>query len=186
MDFIIPIAHAATEAATHAAPDTSIVGLFGLNAKVFIAQLINFAIVLFVLWKWVFGPITKKLDDRASMIEKSVQDAETIAKEKQEFQKWRQQEISSARVEAARIITDSKTEAEAVKNEVLEVTKSEQRKIIADTQEELRKEKNKAVNEAKNEVATMVVSATEKILKGKLSPEEDFELVKKSIKEVIK
>ncbi|MBL8031980.1 MAG: hypothetical protein JNK33_06710, partial [Candidatus Doudnabacteria bacterium] len=68
----IEVAHA-SEAATGQA---SGLGSLGLNAKLFIAQLVNFSIIFFVLWRWVFKPITRHLQERTTRIEQSLQDAE--------------------------------------------------------------------------------------------------------------
>src|SRR5262245_53133970 len=62
-----------------------VLGMLGINWKLFIAQLINFGIVLFVLWKWVFKPVSSGLEARTTRIEKSLQDATQLEQAKKEF-----------------------------------------------------------------------------------------------------
>ena len=157
---------------------------FNLNAQLFIAQLINFAVVLFVLWKFAFKPITKKLTERTERIEKSLNDAERITKEKAEFEKWRQEEMSKARTEASAVITQAQTDANKVKDSTLHQTKEEQQKLIDQAKKQIEQEKNSQLQSAKAELADLVTMATEKVLRQKLDGKKDAELIKESIKSI--
>jgi len=53
-----------------------LISTFHIEWQLIIAQLVNFAIVLFVLWKFAYNPILKTLNDRTKKIEKGVKDAE--------------------------------------------------------------------------------------------------------------
>src|SRR5574340_228833 len=94
--FLIPVAYAAEEAASEAS-NQGLAGTLGINWKLFIAQLVNFGIILAVLWKWVFIPVAKNLAARTEKIEKSLNDADRIAREKEEFAKWREAEMTKVR-----------------------------------------------------------------------------------------
>ncbi len=115
---IIHIAKAA-EVANEAA-QAGPVQLFGLNWKLFLAQLINFSVVLFVLWKWVFRPVAKGLADRTTKIENSLAEAERIAAERETFDSWKDKEMAQVRQEANQIIVEAKAAAEkGAKNSVV-------------------------------------------------------------------
>jgi len=62
------------EAAQAAGP----IGAFGLNGKIFVAQLVNFGLVLLVLWRFAYRPIVNMLEARSEKIEKSVKEAEAF------------------------------------------------------------------------------------------------------------
>ena len=53
----------------------------GIDWKIFLAQLVNFGIVFFVLKKFAFSPIQKLLKERQSKIEKGLDDAARSASE---------------------------------------------------------------------------------------------------------
>ena len=169
--------------AAHAEKDTGIVGMFGLNWKLFLAQLVNFGIILFVLWKWVFGPVTKGLSDRTEKIESSLADAEKIAKDRETFDTWKQGEIGTVRTEASAIITAAKLDAEALKQSTLEQTKADQAKLIASAQTKLEQEKQAMLESVKGELAELVVSATSAVLKQKLDPKKDGALIEEALKQ---
>lgn len=173
----------ATDAEHSEELDPGVVGLFGLNWKLFLAQLINFGIVLFVLWKWVWKPVTSGMEARTKKIEDSLNNADRITKEKEEFEVWKNAEMTKARTEATAIISGAKTDAEQVKNQILEKTKQEQQEIVAKTQAELNNQKTKVLAEAQSEIAGLVVQATEKLLRSKLDTKTDQKLINSALKE---
>lgn len=174
----------AQEAVSQATASPSVAAMFGLNVKLFIAQLINFAIVLFVLWKWVFRPVAKGMTERANKIDASLAEAKRIAEEKQSFDSWKDAEVGKVRQEASVIISQAKTEAESLKSKILQDTKDEQQRVVEQTKAQLENEKAKAVNEIKGEIAGIVVTATEKILREKMTGPKDQELVQQTLKSV--
>jgi len=178
---LIHIARAATEAAAQEASSGGVIGTLGLNLKLFIAQLINFGIIVLILWKWVFNPVARKLTERTEKIEKSLNDADRINKEKQEFEAWREQEMSKARKQANEIITASQTESIKVKDQILQETKMQQEQLAKQAKQQIQMEKEKSLQSIKNDVADMVTQAAEKILRGKLDDKKDKELIKNSL-----
>lgn len=168
------------------AEDTGIVGMFGLNWKLFLAQLVNFGIILFVLWKWVFGPVTKGLSDRTKKIEDSLTDAQKIAEERETFDSWKNGEVGKVRTEAAGILTQAKVDAEKLKQATLDQTKDEQAKLIASAQTKLEQEKQAMLASVKGELAELVVAATENLLKQKLDPKKDTALVEEALQQAKK
>ncbi len=163
--------------------DEGIVGMFGLNWKLFLAQLVNFGIVLFVLWKWVFKPVTKGLSDRTEKIEGSLVEAERIMKDRETFESWKQGEMSTVRTEATAIITQAKETAESLKADTLKTTADEQNNLIEQAKKRLEQEKTAMMESAKSELADIVVQATSTILKTKIDPVKDKQLIDDALKQ---
>lgn len=179
--FIIPIARAAEEAAPASSGG---IATLGLNVKFFIAQLINFGILLLIFWKWILPNVTKAMQARTERIEKSLFDADRIEKEKKEFDVWRQAEMGKARQEASSIVTSAQTEAGKAKQAIIDQTKIDQQKLVDQAKTQIESEKNKSISEAKSELADLVTNATEKILRHKLDGMADQELIKESLANV--
>jgi F-type H+-transporting ATPase subunit b len=164
-------------AAPAAAEAPSGIAALGLNVKLFAAQLINFAVVLFVLWKWVFTPVAKNLEARTKRIENSLADAQNIDKQKIEFSQWKDKEMAEARKQAAEIIAKSEKETTAIKQKALDQTKLEQEHLITQAKQQIGQEKDQSLKDIKSEVADMVTNAAEKILKQKLDGKQDEKLI---------
>ncbi|MBI2990166.1 MAG: F0F1 ATP synthase subunit B [Candidatus Magasanikbacteria bacterium] len=186
----IDIAYAASEASAKAAEygggaelePSGIAGSLGLDLKLFIAQLINFAIVLFILWKFVFKPVASKLSERTEKIEKALKNADLMSKEKESFGVWKKQEMVETKKQAAEIIAVARVEAEGAKEQALFDTKEEQKKLVAQAKVLIEKEKDKALREAKSEIGEMVILATEKLLGQKCDEKADRKLVSELVK----
>jgi len=184
MQIIIPVAHAAQEAVNAKAGSGDVLGKLGIDIKLFLAQLLNFGIVLFVLSKYVFGPVSKRLQERTEKIDTALRDAEKIEQEKEEFSQWKQEEMIKARKEASEIINKAQTEALQVKDGVLAQTKTEQEKLISQAQVHISEQEKKMLSDVKGEVADMVTQAAEKVLRHKLSSASDKKLIEESINSI--
>jgi F-type H+-transporting ATPase subunit b len=170
--------------AQDASQSTSPVAVLGLNWELFIAQLINFAVILFILWKWVFTPVAKKLQERTDRIEKAMSDANTTEKEKQEFAKWKEQEMVKVRTQATAIVTEAETQGVKAKDAIMAQAKVEQQKMVEDGKKQIEQEKNQQLQAAKGELADMITNATEKIIRQKLDKTKDQELIKEVLKSI--
>jgi F-type H+-transporting ATPase subunit b len=198
-DIIIQAGQAATQAAVEnketvqAAAETvseaghaeeGLLGTLGINWKLFLAQLFNFGVILFILWKWVFGPVANKLQHRTDRIEKAMNDAQTITREKEEFMIWKQNAVNEARKEASLIVGSAQTEAVKVKEQILQQAKEDQIKLVEQARSQIEQDKQEALRSAKAEIADMVTSASEKILRKKLDDKGDRELISEVLKSV--
>lgn len=165
--------------------DGGVLGTLGINVYYFVAQLFNFGVILFIMWKWVFPAVTRALVARSLRIEKSLVDAERIQKEKAEFEVWREQEMVKTREEASLILKETKEKAEQLEALVLHRTKDEQEKIFATAKLKISEEEQQAVARAKQELAGLVVQATQSILEEKLDAQRDQGVIKKALKQIL-
>jgi F-type H+-transporting ATPase subunit b len=183
LDILIPVARAA-EGAAKAEQESGILGKLGIHGELFIMQLINFAIILAVLWKWVFPAVAKKLQERSERIEKAMLDAQTITREKTEFDAWKQEEMSKVRKEAAELVAQAQREAVRSKEEILAATKIDQEKMITQAKAHIEEEEKRMLSDAKAHLADLVVGASEKILRAKLDKASDKKLIEESLQHV--
>lgn len=139
-------------------------GTLGINLKIFIAQLVNFLVVLLVLWKWAYTPIVKMLEKRSETIEKSLQDAEQIEKRLADLEGERQSVINEAREEASKIVEQAKVDAETRREDMLNKAKGEVESIVASGKSQLQQEKEAMLRQARDGMVEIAVAASQKIL----------------------
>lgn len=178
------IAHAASAPAAEGT--AGVIGTLGISWKLFLAQLLNFTIILFVLWRFMFKPISQKLTERTAKIDKALKDAEDIEQERLNFSEWKEKEIANAKEEAFEITQSAKREAERIRAEILEKTKNEQAEVVKLAKEEIHQEAENSVKEIKQEIAGLVIGATEKVLQEKLDPAKDKQIIKDAITKTLK
>ena len=152
------------------------IGTLGINLKIFLAQLFNFAIVLLVLWKWAYKPIVKIIEERQEKIEKSVKQAGEIEKRVVEIEKEQQVVMTTAKSEAAKMLDDVRTTAEDRKKILLEKAKEEVRSVVAQGKLQLQAEKVQMIQDAREEIAKIAVEATRKILQESVDEKKALKL----------
>ena len=179
------IAQAAVEAAPHAeAAKESVLGALGVNWKLFVAQLLNFGVVLFVMWKWVYTPLLKIIDSRTAKIDKGLKDAEAAAAAKSGAEKASEEAIVAARKEAQRILEESQKAADAQRAEMKSKTQAELAALVQQGKDTLAAEKEKMVREARAEIAELAVMAAGKALGEELSAAQRKSLLDAAAKHV--
>lgn len=162
----------------------SLLTQLGVDWKLLLAQLVNFLILLAILYKFLYKPVLKILHDREEKIEKSLKQAEEIQENLQKSQEERAQIIKEARDEAGKIISESKETAKKLKEELSNEAKVEAQNILEQGKAHLEFEREAMFKEIKGEVADMVRNATEKIIKEKMDPDKDRNLIEKSLEDL--
>lgn len=148
-----------------------------------IAQLINFGIVLFVLWRFALKPLLKIMNKRSSDIEKSLENAKEIEIKLKEADQLKEDRVLEAKKEAQAIEEKASKEAEAIQQEKLMETKNEMEKITSRTKAELAAEKQKMFEEAKGKIGDLVIAASGKIIEKELDEKTDRRLIEETIKQ---
>ena len=162
--------------------ETNFIGTLGLNWKLFLAQLVNFGVVIFILWKWVMKPVVGALEARRLRIEESVKKAGEIEKKFIDLKAYEEGMRHKARIEADELITRASLTGEKLRNEALDQARTESEKILAAAHAMISRDKERAFLEIREEVANLAVMAAEKILRAKLDEKKDAELIKGMMK----
>ncbi|BAV58972.1 hypothetical protein AGMMS49929_09840 [Endomicrobiia bacterium] len=129
-----------------------IIQKFGLEAKLFLFQLINFLIIVFILKKFLFAPLKKILDERKRKIEQSLQDAENA-----------KIVLENASEEKKNILAKAKSSADTLMATVKVSIKETKEKAVI----EAKQRSEQIIDEAKQKAATEFESMNKKI--GKIS-----------------
>ncbi len=158
----------------------SLIETFHIDAKLLIAQVINFGIVFSVLYFFALKPLAKTMADRTKKIEKGLSDAKELEEKLKKIEEDYRFEISRAKKEAALVMEKAQASAEARKKEMIEKAKDEIGKLINDEKEKIRLEKAKTLDELRGEVAGLVEASMKKILEGG----SDAETIKKAAKKI--
>lgn len=153
----------------------------GVDWRLFLAQAVNFLILLFILQRYAYKPMLKFLEERSTKIEQGLKDAEAATKRLEETEQEQKNVLSKAQKEARAIVEEAVAVAKRRDQEQLEKTKTEIAQMLEASQKNIAEEKERMLREAKAELGSLVVSATEKIAKVKLDASKDNELIRESV-----
>jgi len=157
---------------------------FAINAKGLIAQLINFAIILFFLSKFAYKPILAMLENRRKTIEEGLANADK-AKSQLENAKDEAKKLEEAAYgEAKNIKATAKDEANAEAAQIITKADAQAKKILAQAEDEAAALKEKALREARDHVASLVTLAVNKVISDELDENQRTKLTAKALEEI--
>lgn len=142
----------------------AVAGTFGLRGDLFAAQLLNFVLVLLVLWRFAYKPIMRMLEEREKKIAASVADAEAVEKRVREFEVERTALIAEARREAQELISKSMGDGDVRRNEMVEAAKREVERVIVKGKEQLTVERESMLREVRKDIVDIAMKAAARIL----------------------
>lgn len=158
----------------------------GIDWKLLLAQFVNFGIVLLVLWRFVYRPLSRYLDARRERIEQSLKEAQRIEAELKAMEVKKAESAREARAEAQAILKQAEVEAERQRQETLTRVRAEAEKVVADARAKFSAEQDEAMQAMRREAARLVVSAVTKVI-GKIPGAElDKKLAEEAVAEVAK
>jgi len=135
----------------------------------FIAELIAFVIILYVLGRYILPPVQKAIRERQAVIEQQVADAAEARKQLADAQASYQQALTEARTEAAKIREGARAEAQHVLDDLRGQADEERARIVARGEEQLARQRSAIVRELRAEIGTLAVELAEKIVDQQLA-----------------
>ncbi|MFZ0616174.1 MAG: F0F1 ATP synthase subunit B [Chthoniobacterales bacterium] len=163
---------------------TQIFEQFGVTWPKFIAQLVLFIIVYFVLNRFAFGPLLKVLEERRKRIEEGQLNAEKIKKQLAEAELRYQEVLRKANDDAQILLEESRKNNEAFSQREMEKAVKESAAIVERARHEITSERNRMVDEVKREMVSLVVKTTAKVAGKVLSPEDQKRLSEEAAKDL--
>lgn len=139
----------------------------------FIAELVAFAIILFVIARYIVPPAQKTLRERQAMIEQQADDADKAREKLAEAEAAFKNALTEARVEAAQIRENARAEAQRTVEELRTQAQEESARIIARGEEQLERQRAAIVRELRAEIGTLAVELSEKIVDQRLASDSD-------------
>jgi len=149
---------------------------FGVDWPHFIAQVISFSIVAFLLHRFAYKPILTVLEERRQRIAEGLANAEKIKQELANAQARAQEILNQANTQGNKLIEEAR--ASAAKTLELETQKaiSTANDIIAKAKLASDAELLRMKGELRKEVGRLVVAATAKVTGKVLTPEDQNRL----------
>lgn len=169
------------EAVQTTAESAGVLGKLGVDWRLLIAQFVNFSVVALAVWRWVYRPLLKTMDERSAKIEKGLKDAEAAAVAKTGAERDRDMTLTEARREGARIREEAERMAAEHREAQIKKTKDDVEALVLRGKEQLAMEKERMLAEAKSELAGVVVQAVEKIAGERLDAKKDEALIRRAM-----
>ncbi|MFC1617879.1 F0F1 ATP synthase subunit B [Patescibacteria group bacterium] len=159
-----------------------LINALGLDWKMLVAQLVNFGILVAILYFFAYKPILRMLNKRSTKIEKSVKKADEIDKLLAKTDDKYSQKMSEAQRKTDEIIDNAKAEAEKERQEQLSRAREEADAIINDAKQSLSSERDKIISEIKGDIKGLVLATSKKVLQREVNETDNQNLIDETIK----
>lgn len=155
----------------------------GLNFPSLIIFLVNFLILLGILYLFAYKPILRVMDQRADRIRESLEAADRAREEAARSQQDTQQQLNEARLEGQRLIDQAREMAERYRTEERDRARQEAEAFIARAREDIQRERDSAIQEVRSHFAELAIAAAERVIERSLDRDAHGELIAKVLEE---
>jgi F-type H+-transporting ATPase subunit b len=144
-----------------------------------------FLMLLFLLWKYAWGPIMKAVKAREDMIHNALESAERAREEMKVLQADNEIILRKAREERDKILRDARVAYDRMMADAKEKSQSESDALVRRAKELIEREKVAAITEVKREVARLAIEVASKVVGERLkSDTEQQKLIERYINEI--
>lgn len=129
-----------------------------------ISTLVAFAVIVFVIYRYVWPLLAKMVKDRQELIQRQVDDAAEAERLNAEAQQRYDSAVADARNEAARLRDDARADATRIKEELVEQAKAEVARLKQRGQDQLVAERDLTARRLRGEVSGQSMQLAERIV----------------------
>lgn len=159
-------------------------GLAIFHVPTFIFQAVNVGVVLFLLWKVGFKPVSEVLARRESFVENSLAQAAATKKEAEKLLTDYQRMMADAKQDADNLMSQAAKQGEELKREMIAQAEQEAYRIFQRARTDIEKEKEKVLTDIRSEIANLTIFATSKLLDRVITAEDNERIVKSCVEQL--
>ena len=173
----IPFASATLVAAVSTPAYAAEGGLLTPSGGLMFWTLLIFGILVFVLGKYAFGPLTEAVEAREQALRDAIAAAQKDRAEAERVLSEHKAQLDAARGEAQKIIADGRAVAESMRTDHLAETKKLQDEMLARAKRDIENEKTVAIADLRREAIDLAISGASKVIGKNLDDATNRKLV---------
>lgn len=155
----------------------------GINLPGLVAQIINFSLLLALLYMVLYRPVVGMLDRRAARIKESLEKADEVRREAARMEQEFQARLEEARREGQAILAQATQVGERVRQEAREQALKEAEELLVRARNEVALERERAVAQIRREFADLTILAASKVINRSLNKEDHRRLIEQTLAE---
>ena len=144
-------------------------------------EIVSFAILLWVLYKFAFPPILEALETRERKIKDSIDQAEQNRKAAEQRLQDYEFKLKGAAQEAEGILMEAKAKAQRLLEDNQQRLQVESDRIREETNQEIERERRKVLQDIRRETASMALLVAEKVIARNLSGDDQRRFAEEAV-----
>lgn len=145
--------------------------------------LVMFLITLWIMKKWVLGPVSQMVEKRRNHIAESIDEAERSRDEANALLDDYKVRLAEARREADGIREQGRSEGERQKADIISSAQSQRDRVLADAQDQIDAQARSAAGQIRDDVVSLALLAAEKVSRKSLTDDDHRRLIEEAIRE---
>jgi len=151
-----------------------------------IGNIINFLILLWLLYIIIFKPMARHLKERREQIENDLDEARKLSEEASGLYQTAQERVLALDQAIAQIHKEVYSSAEKEKERLHNEAEKQAERIMNHAKEEMAQSRTNTIQEMRSSILTESVSRAREILAGRITPQDHFRMTQKAIEEIEK
>ena len=155
----------------------------GVHLPSLLIYLVNFLLVLGILFAFAYKPILRLMDQRADRIRESLEASERAREEAASSQAVVEEQLVEARREAQRIMDLAREASERFRAEEMERARNEAETFVARAQTDIQRERDAAIEEVRANFSDLALTAAERVMRRSLDRQAHEDLITQVLEE---
>ena len=155
----------------------------GIHFPSLAIYLVNFLLVLLLLYLFAYKPILRLMDQRADRIRESLEAADTARQEAASSQEAIQEQITEARREGQRIMDQAREASERFRTEEMDKARPEAEAFVERAKDDIARERDTALQEVRASFGDLAITAAERVIRSSLDRQAHEELINQVLEE---
>lgn len=148
-----------------------------------IAYLLNFLILLGILYLLAYKPIIRLLDQRAERIRESLAAADQARQEATSAREAIEEQINEARREGQRLLDQAREASDRFRGEEMDRARGEAEAFIERAHTDIQRERDAAIQEVRANFGELAITAAERVIRRSLDRQAHQELISQVLEE---
>ena len=158
-------------------------GALGINVPGLVAQIVNFSLLLVLLYFVLYKPILRRLDERSDRIKESLEQAELIKEKAEQAEQEFQRRMEEGRKEAQALVAQAEQVGQRLKEEARQEARREAEALINRARSEIHLERDEAISELRRQFADLAILAAERVINASLDETAHRRLIQEVLEE---
>jgi F-type H+-transporting ATPase subunit b len=136
-----------------------------LNWSTLLLQILNFVVMVFILWRFLFKPVIRILDERSKKVTTALEEAEQRERQATEMRDEYEEKLAEARDQVMTMRQQAEEELARAKRQLLEDTRHEIDEMRHKAEAEIEEARRQAVYQHRRELGQLVTTLSAKMMR---------------------
>ena len=155
----------------------------GIHFPSLIIYLVNFVLLLGLLYLFAYKPILRIMDQRTDRIRESLAAADQAREEAASSHEAIEEQLNQARREGQRLLDQAREAAQRFRDEEMERARQEAESFVSRARTDIQRERDSAIEEVRANFGDLAITAAERVLRRSLDRQAHQDLIAQVLEE---